>query len=833
MDNIKKSNFKSFFLGLGPSDAKTNAVSLTELSALISTMGEFYQDNDIVWVTSEKAFYTVKKDADPPYEIFTTGTIDDDTGEPTVAVNVTIYYGKESLILAFIRGDQSKAPSILGYKHGDGFISSRQVTAGSTTIEQFDVYEAYVPETPSALDPESYLYIGTIQGRDGVDGDNGATGNQGERGPQGERGNPFTVDEQGKLADRDVDCDTRPTGFSYLATDTGELYFKESDIGITPCVWGDPIPFGKGEPGETTYSVFKRALESDPPEAPTTGTLHPATNQGWSDGPPATANPAYRLWMSKAMYSNSTSGANIIWSAPIMMDGENGLDGKEGVDGKNSGFWVIWSDKEAPNKTGVAKPIIDGNGVYSIDLSGSPDWYDDVESDDSPVWMAQVLYNPNTNAWAEWQFSRIAGEKPPYMIDLYKRSATQPSNVTSEIPYDVNGVYSTGTSAALIVGNGWTDGPSATGEALWMTKLYLNKDAQNNDWSTPVKIDGDEGKQAGIWVVWNPSPIVAKPSVPQDCNLIDDGDTIDLSGSPGWKDDVDELTGEAIWSATSYYKPVGGSESAWTPWNLAQIKGADGLNADQLKTYIEFELASTSSIDPQTGKKAIKGFSDIESALSYIDDENNQLYNVTTAFHDGGDGSNIPPPTVGNKLFKDDEGDIPFWSGSERYYILTQFDEVGASYHEAINYIKVNQSGFITAIYGLQEALATLPATITSAVDIDVNDFYEENYSFTVPTPFPVKFVQAFLYCKKTVVIDYRTYAAGSWTTIPFQHNSEDNSVRGVQLTWTETNNISYFKYTNTTFKVHREDPRSAHNVPTWITDSHYSYFKVVIRVFY
>ena len=93
------------------------------------------------------------------------------------------------------------------------------------------------------------------QGEKGEKGDPGATGPAGPEGPQGpkgEKGDNFTVNATGLLAERSQ-YDAEAKGFSFLATDTGNLYIKNSD---TSGDWSEPIPFRgpqgpKGDTGET------------------------------------------------------------------------------------------------------------------------------------------------------------------------------------------------------------------------------------------------------------------------------------------------------------------------------------------------------------------------------------------------------------------------------------------------------------------------------------------------------------------------------------------------------------------------------------------------------
>ena len=73
------------------------------------------------------------------------------------------------------------------------------------------------------------------------------------QGAKGDRGDAFTVDTIGLFADLS-DYGSQPTGYAYLSTDTGELYFK---LSATVDDWSDPIPFGKGDTGVGISSIAK------------------------------------------------------------------------------------------------------------------------------------------------------------------------------------------------------------------------------------------------------------------------------------------------------------------------------------------------------------------------------------------------------------------------------------------------------------------------------------------------------------------------------------------------------------------------------------------------
>ena len=64
----------------------------------------------------------------------------------------------------------------------------------------------------------------------------------GLQGPPGPQGRGFVIDAQGLLATRNT-YDPENVGFTFFATDTGDLYFRET---ATDGVWSLPVPFGGG-----------------------------------------------------------------------------------------------------------------------------------------------------------------------------------------------------------------------------------------------------------------------------------------------------------------------------------------------------------------------------------------------------------------------------------------------------------------------------------------------------------------------------------------------------------------------------------------------------------
>lgn len=120
---------------------------------------------------------------------------------------------------------------------------------------------------------------------------------------RGEKGDNFTVDELGLFSERSQ-YDTEPKGFSYLATDIGNLYIKQSDISGD---WSEGIPFQgpEGPPGPQGAQGPKGDTgETGPkgdsgPQGPKgdTGETGPAGAVG-ADGPAGPeGKSAYQVWL--------------------------------------------------------------------------------------------------------------------------------------------------------------------------------------------------------------------------------------------------------------------------------------------------------------------------------------------------------------------------------------------------------------------------------------------------------------------------------------------------------------------------------------------------------
>lgn len=94
------------------------------------------------------------------------------------------------------------------------------------------------------LTPDAQAHL-SRPGPIGPEGPDGPAGPEGPGGPAGPVGASFNADVRGLSAERG-DYDNRLKGFSFLAMDTGLLYFK---LSATVGDWSTGYVFGKGEPG--------------------------------------------------------------------------------------------------------------------------------------------------------------------------------------------------------------------------------------------------------------------------------------------------------------------------------------------------------------------------------------------------------------------------------------------------------------------------------------------------------------------------------------------------------------------------------------------------------
>lgn len=176
-----------------------------------------------------------------------------------------------------------------------------------------------------------------------------AAGLRGAKGEAGEQGLPFQVDAQGLLANRSA-FDAEPAGFSYLAIDTGELYFREGAAGG----WSAGVPF-QGPPGDSAYQV---AVENGfvGTEAEWLETLQGDT------GDEGRGITSLAINISGHLVVTYTDTTQTDLGLAVGADGANGANGTNGTNGEDG--------------RGIASMAIDGS--YHLIIT-----YDDATTEDA------------------------------------------------------------------------------------------------------------------------------------------------------------------------------------------------------------------------------------------------------------------------------------------------------------------------------------------------------------------------------------------------------------------------------------------------------------------
>lgn len=112
------------------------------------------------------------------------------------------------------------------------------------------IVEETKANTPRIGSQGTWIVAGTdtgvpVSGETGPQGPQGIQGETGPRGETGPKGDPMKIDATGTTAEL-AQYDAEPKGFSFLATDTGMVYIKNSD---TSGDWSEPVGF-QGPPGK-------------------------------------------------------------------------------------------------------------------------------------------------------------------------------------------------------------------------------------------------------------------------------------------------------------------------------------------------------------------------------------------------------------------------------------------------------------------------------------------------------------------------------------------------------------------------------------------------------
>lgn len=126
-------------------------------------------------------------------------------------------------------------------------LSVNQLRANAALLQNDDGTLKDAIVTLASLAPDVVTGLTGPQGPTGPTGPAGPQGPQGVQGPKGDTGASFDADARDLFANRNL-YNLQPKGFSFLAIDTGFLYFKQSN---TSGDWSAGKEFGKGETGAT------------------------------------------------------------------------------------------------------------------------------------------------------------------------------------------------------------------------------------------------------------------------------------------------------------------------------------------------------------------------------------------------------------------------------------------------------------------------------------------------------------------------------------------------------------------------------------------------------
>ena len=272
------------------------------------------------------------------------------------------------------------------------------------------------------------------KGDPGPQGPAGPQGPKGDPGPQGPKGDNFTVNATGLFSER-PQYDAAGKGFSFLATDQGNLYIKNSD---TSGDWSEPIPFQgpqgeKGEKGDTGATGPANTLSIGTVTTGEPGTAAAATITG--EAPAQTLNltiprgdpgPGSGTVKSVNGQTPDSSGAVTLPAATTAAAGLMAAADKVKLN-KFNGYGVpakriiTTTDLDTLKEPGAY--ALYGNAVYSNIPEGETAGWLFVEATEAGAeqirqeFVPMVVnlerryvrrYNTNTNIWTDWVHNYFA-----------------------------------------------------------------------------------------------------------------------------------------------------------------------------------------------------------------------------------------------------------------------------------------------------------------------------------------------------------------------------------------------------------------------------------------
>ncbi len=209
------------------------------------------------------------------------------------------------------------------------------------------------------------------QGPTGLTGPTGPTGSAGSNGVKGDKGDIFTVSASGLLSGKSA-YDTEAQGFSYLATDTGNLYIKNS---ATSGDWSAPIAFqGPQGPAGATGAQGPQGTAGTNGSNGTNGTngvnayvyiayASDASGTGWSLTPSSSLKYRAEIHSTTALTPVKSDFSSATWVKFIGDNGATGATGAVGLTGAKGDTGNV--------SLGIAETLNISAGTRSVTPSGN------------------------------------------------------------------------------------------------------------------------------------------------------------------------------------------------------------------------------------------------------------------------------------------------------------------------------------------------------------------------------------------------------------------------------------------------------------------------------
>lgn len=241
------------------------------------------------------------------------------------------------------------------------------------------------------------------------------------QGPKGDRGEAFNVSATGPLSARSA-YDSQPAGYSFLATDTGELYIKNSDVSGD---WSPAIPFGRGETGATGAGIASITF---------TNTTDPS-------GLP------YKLNAIDTYMILFTNGASTTYQ---VANGYGQTYRIVTADYEASeGDYLLCDSRSAKQKDLITNIVVTQGGTYEVTVDGQSAVYTADATNNQTTNLQNIVVLDNSTYTVA-----VNGVEATYVSDpLVKQQSTLTVNTvldSTTYSVDIDGIVSTYTSDAAV-----------------------------------------------------------------------------------------------------------------------------------------------------------------------------------------------------------------------------------------------------------------------------------------------------------------------------------------------------------------------------------------------